>query len=207
MKLSEDDADELIKKYGIYPFRDSEGTMAFESAMKTASLNNYIVKTKDTSIIKERINAFSSLHRSETLTTEYSLSEAEDIIRRVLSEVTGYDISMFTKGFELDALNPDSVIINSFNTCIEKYFSGLPKTILYEKNTVEEIAEYVIKQKADLRKHSESHNNDCTDDGSASAPAEKDERSTKLAIIGISGRFASAESVGELWQAVLGESH
>ena len=205
MKLSEDDADELIKKYGIYPFRDSEGTMAFESAMKTASLNNYIVKTKDTSIIKEKINAFSSLHRSETLTTEYSLSEAEDIIRRVLSEVTGYDISMFTKGFELDALNPDSVIINSFNTCIEKYFSGLPKTILYEKNTVEEIAEYVIKQKADLRKHSESHNNDCTDDGSASAPAEKDERSTKLAIIGISGRFASAESVGELWQAVLGE--
>lgn len=204
MKLSADDADELIEKYGIYSFKGDEGTFAFESAMKTGSINNYLVKTKDTSVIKDRINALSSSHPTKTVNDEYTLSDAEDIIRRVLSDVTGYDISTFTAGFELDALNPDSVIINSFNSRIEKYFTGLPKTILYEKNTVEEIAEYVIKQKTHIIKPL-AVNNVGIEAGSASAPDEKNDRSSKLAIIGISGRFASAESVGELWNAVIDE--
>lgn len=205
MKLSDNDADELIEKYDLYPLKNTEGIIAFEIALRTGSVNNYLVKTKDISTIRDRINEFSALAVSHNESAELTISDIADIIRGVLAEVTGYDISMFVKSFELDALNLDSVIINSFNNKIEKYFRGLPKTILYEKNTVEEIAEYVAKHKSHIIAISREHHNNSLVSEIISNTSEKDDRYSKIAIIGISGRFASANSIDELWKAILDE--
>ncbi|AJQ95098.1 SDR family NAD(P)-dependent oxidoreductase [Gynuella sunshinyii] len=138
-------------------------------------------------------------------------------LKQLLSKVLKMPVS------ELDAEEPmqsygiDSILINQINARLREQFGDIRSTLLFEKKTIAELADYFVTHEAQQLRKVLGHHTDkpaalritATDDASLSAPAPAPAPTPApapapglaepIAVIGISGRYADAEDLSQFW--------
>jgi len=69
-----------------------------------------------------------------------------NIIKQAISVETDYDLAYLQNDTSFEQVGLESVLMVSITNQLEKNFGSLPKTLFFEYNTIEELAEYLVGQ-------------------------------------------------------------
>lgn len=139
-------------------------------------------------------------------------------LKKVFAEILKFPVSRIDPEARFEELGIDSIIINTFNSKIEKELCTIPKTLLFEYQTLRELAGYFIENhKIELIRFF----NLLTGPSPVVYPVEETVKETPvihipgelaashsdipggqkdIAIIGISGRYPKAQDIKEFWE-------
>jgi polyketide synthase PksN len=140
------------------------------------------------------------------------LKQAEDLLIKLMVDVTRLDPAEITFDASLDNYAIDSLVISKLNRQLEKHFDNLSKTLFFEYRTLGDIAAYLsglkrldaavsppqpaaIAPVAVLSEPVERHQPSIQNDHRSGDP---------VAIIGLAGRYPKANTLQEFWANVSG---
>ncbi|WP_092551092.1 beta-ketoacyl synthase N-terminal-like domain-containing protein [Xenorhabdus koppenhoeferi] len=114
----------------------------------------------------------------------------------------------FTENDEFGALGIDSLIVIQISDHLEKALGKISKTLLFENNTIAELASAIVEEYGPLpggKKDIAAQENKQLGEHQTSNTIITEEKkplsaSQDIAIIGLSGRFPQADSLDEFWQ-------
>ena len=153
MHIAKEQLQMLAEQTGLNAIPRIEGIKAWEAAF-TFDLPGVIISYGD----KQKINNFlipSDAVQEAAATEETVLPEAELLLEKAES----YLIDVFSQLLKLtpEEIDPDltfqeygveSVMVNYFNTKLEQDFGALPKTLLFEYQSIRELSRYLAKDQA-----------------------------------------------------------
>lgn len=147
--------------------------------------------------------------------------KTESYLKQLISDVTKHPVNRLKASMRFEELGIDSVMVNRFNMMLESHFSGVPKTILFELQTIRALCDYLVSgyndellellglepddnEKVESRLEDFGEGEDSWPQVSAqafSAPLLEYNSlpSSDIAIIGLSGRYPGAENVESFW--------
>lgn len=70
-------------------------------------------------------------------------------LTEVVSQTTKIPADEIEPDIRFDEYGFDSITVNAFNSILEKKISGISKTVLFEKHTIQQLAEYLVESHAD----------------------------------------------------------
>ncbi len=182
----------------------------------------------------ERINR-SKIVEGKELKNSDLLQETKKYLKKQLEIALKLKSSQIKDDENFDQIGVDSLIIIELNKSIEKSFGKVASTLFFEYKTVEELAQYFVKEYKDkvmelfAKKSKSSKTNLYSDDlfeiDTKVVSIESEEKtdtidnykreqevqkykesnfqetvkSKDIAIIGVSGRYPSAENIDEYW--------
>ena len=155
--------------------------------------------------------------------TELSASTAEDYLKQLLSSSLKLPLHRIDTGAAVEQYGLDSVMVMEMTNELEKVFGTLPKTLFFEYQTLEELADYFQEHHAE-RLQSVLEDRESIESASAEAEATVIElpRSTRtrrklvrkgvleenqiaqvtpldISIIGVAGRYPQASNLETFW--------
>ncbi|MBO0856872.1 MAG: SDR family NAD(P)-dependent oxidoreductase [Chloracidobacterium sp.] len=171
----------------------------------------------------EKISPLTSNDSAGAVDSKTLRDNTEKLLREKLSEVTGIPIDDFSSGESFSSYGIDSVIIHHFNAKLAKLLGPIAKTLMFENRNLGELTNVFVKNySAALASHfrsavepdsktegtvglivddspgkSADEMKDRIDGGKESASAIG---SPEIAIIGVAGRYPSAENLEEFWR-------
>lgn len=200
----------IYQKYGMLPIEESQGI---------AILDRVLQGQEDSSgyVYGDHIKAPETKIETNTVCPQKvnNISLKDNVfvyIKELLTRLVGAEEIGFHTA--LEELCVDSIIITQFTERVQKDIGKIEKTILFECNDVGEIVEYMLEHYEEpfrkfFAERPDSKTTETTDitrdikeevrtihTKESSCFSEKDD----IAIIGFDGRFASADSVDELWK-------
>jgi acyl transferase domain-containing protein/acyl carrier protein/short-subunit dehydrogenase involved in D-alanine esterification of teichoic acids len=156
---------------------------------------------------------------SEDMGGKLLFSKTENLLKGIIAEETSIPVEKIDSKTSFEEYGIDSIIINGFNTKIEKYVGNISKTLFFEYECLKDLTEYFVNNYAsELGKLFNIEKGDMQagpgrpgTDNAAHEKAEKvrktdsftgdiNEGDTDIAIIGISGRYPGAGDVNEFWE-------
>ena len=162
--------------------------------------------------------------KQNRLQSQLIQSKTENLLKEVFGKVLRIEPEKIDLDTGFTEYGIDSIMINDFNSRIEKYFGKLPKTILFEFKSIRDVVKYLIQnyeetliklfqldggqtRKNERQKAGESgnrwitHNRNRKSIGAGSshknAPGFVNE---EIAIVGLSGRYPQAANLYEFWE-------
>lgn len=209
MKTPEIIQKRIYQKYGMLPIEEPHGVSILDGVLqgrKESSGYVYGEKIKLPELIKEE----QEVHSSKVISVSL-MDNIVDYIIEILKKLVGAErINLDTT---LEELCIDSIIVAQFTERIQKDIGEIEKTILFECNNVEEVAIYMLENyEVRFRKHfSDKYDRENEDDNHTTSLqdaecqinlGEEENQNNKedIAIIGFDGKFASADSIDELWE-------
>ncbi len=179
--------------------------------------------------ILSKIDDSSSEKRSESPnnsinnTVESLQDSTEHFLRVALAKVTQLPISRIDNTTRFDKYGIDSLLVMQFTKSLENNFGPLPKTLLFEYQTIDELREYFFEEhKPSLEKMLQSQTqtkrpsdstvnintqlrNQKPDTSETPAPphgkrSDTDPNSDEIAIIGLAGKYAKSDNIHEYWK-------
>lgn len=143
--------------------------------------------------------------------------KTEEFLKRILSKETKLPVRQISAAAPLEDYGIDSIMILSLNAELEQVFGDLSKTLLFEYQTISELAGYFLEYHADKllsllgRPKPQAQATEPVVEKVEQTPVFGRERFAALpsaavkedediAIIGISGRFPMADDLDEFWQ-------
>lgn len=179
--------------------------------------------------LQEFADAYSDALSSGAITVEDKVESSGNLFETavaqlnvVLSEVTGYPVEKLHADTGFDELGINSLVIANMTNRLEKIFGELPKTLFFEYQTIEQLAEYFEKNHADALAGMQADDPVKQDQRYASMstttpectvnvetiPQDTDNedrvKSTDIAIIGMAGRYPQANNLEEFWEVLSG---
>jgi polyketide synthase PksN len=145
--------------------------------------------------------------------------QTQKYLSELIGRVSGVDSTQINPRLGLDAAyGIDSMLINELNGILENDFSGLPKTIFFECQTLQELTDYFVEnyeeklhnmfmkeinEKLVISEKTESEIRDrFTAYDYENANGSYIEDVEDIAIIGISGKYPKAKNIDEFWEVL-----
>jgi polyketide synthase PksL len=217
MNLSPEDIGLLEKRTGICPMPTHEGIQYWEDFLRSGTLQGVALYG-----IPSRIAAYISPRSAKAEHDAPGSSKAVDMAtlfaktEAYLKALIGEEIKLAPERIgssdRLEAFGIDSVMINRLNTNLEKDLGALPKTLLYEHETVAEVAQFLLQQ---VREALITHLDVAASTSEPPSPslgageqaiqrvasiAEVSANLEQIAIIGIHGYYPHSENLDEFWE-------
>lgn len=154
----------------------------------------------------------------ENVLTEVSdrelMDKTIDLIKDIFEKVIKTPKSRLSKSITFEELGIDSLIIIDINWELEQVFGSLPKTLLFEYHTIEQLAGYFMENEKEIlnkkfapsditNEYVEIEFTDFKQDVNSIAETRQDESSIAhddIAVIGISGRYPEADDLDTFWK-------
>ncbi len=216
MRIPEDDVALLEKQTGICPLPTQEGIRYWEDFLRSEAVQGVAAYG-----IPSRIAAFIARQPAKTHGNAPARAEGVDPAA-LFGQTEAYLKALIGKEIELasdrigssdplESFGLDSVMINRINTQLECDLGALPKTLLYQHETVRELATYVVREAREaliglfgIRGSAGEPAVPATGTGEEAiryevAPAEKHDDMEGIAIIGIHGYYPHSASPDEYW--------
>ncbi|PUA27196.1 MAG: hypothetical protein B0W54_20470 [Cellvibrio sp. 79] len=237
MQLGEKEEQILFKNFGITPLSNASGLAALEFAVRYG-IGQLAVLEGD----QEKVRAVLGIDTQrypgkvdvpvvDNATNEQSISKPDtgDVKEKVVAHLIAtfaQALNVPAERFDLkssfQSFGFDSVVMIDMVNLLEKEFSGLPKTLFFEYQNIEDLANFIASEYSHQFAETTAANQQETNTASitvanSSMPETRGSRfiaSVKsgqaplqhtqfgdddIVIIGISGRFPEAESVAEFW--------
>lgn len=233
MTLSQRDIDFNELFTGMAPLPADSGIRCFEEIL-CSELEQvvplYGAPSKISSFVQRSLQA--ALGNLKTDNSAASVGESYDELvllkstEEYLQKLIGAEIKLAPEQVgsreRFESFGIDSVIVSQINLELEKEFGALPKTLIYEYETIEELSGYLVKHRAPTliklfkledsipKKDSKENDNPSTVLELVKVPenaaathrgADKDAQACEeIAIIGMHGQFPHSENLEEYWR-------
>ncbi len=118
----------------------------------------------------------------------------ENYIKRCFSELTKIESEKIDSSVDFGDYGLDSMMVKEMNQKLEAVFPGVSKTILYEKNNIDELTGYLLEHNfSDIERTFEVKTNEIGKEESMMHESED------IAIIAMSGRYPQADNMEQFW--------
>ena len=155
MKLSQDDIDMVELKTGMVPMPSQQGFLFWQQLLsgsdiqaltlygKSSKLRNYVLADTVASQPGKKID--DSISASLKYISEEDLViRTEAYIKGLISNEIKLEPELIDSQERLEIYGIDSIIIGRFNINLNRDLGELPKTLLYEYETIEELTNYLV---------------------------------------------------------------
>ena len=227
MQVSTDILTKIENQTGMSPLPTHEGIQYWEDFIKSDLSQGLALYGIPTLIARHLGDASENEEQfisSDTFSIDSKnlLEKTKAYLVRLISDETKLAVELIETDERFEAFGFDSIMIGRFNTNLENDFGALPKTLMYEYETVDELADYLLEHSKNqlieyfsLKKRSVStlelelssareesmpvklnHSNEQifeTSRGQKSA-------TEAIAIIGIDGSYPHSKSLHEFWE-------
>jgi polyketide synthase PksN len=216
MGVSEEQVALLEKQTGMRPMPTEDGIRYFEDFLRSdevqgvalygiqSRIADYVTRQSE----RTRRNAPAS---AEAFDAAGLVTRTEAYLRRVIGEEIKLDPDRIDPVDPLESFGIDSVMINRINAKLEEDLGALPKTLLYEHETVRDVAAFLLREAREALialfgladsageppPPAAEIEEDVTQGGVSTA--EKSDDLEGIAIIGIHGRYPHATNPDEYW--------
>jgi len=156
---------------------------------------------------------------------EWLRGRTESLLKRVFEEALKLPSSVIRPNRTFQEYGVDSIMVEQFNQRMERYVGHLPKTLLFEYQTITELTEYMLdRHSAEMTALFSAESTEAAGADRSSEPKGGSKRETArpavgsrhaatasepgkpgagssrdIAIIGISGRFPGADTLAQFW--------
>jgi len=214
MQISQEDCEYYSEK-GIEVLTSQNGTEAMETAF-TANLSQCAVIYGYGNKAEDFLNFVTG--KQELCDDELFDSERlTSMTKSFLAELIAGELKISTDKMDCQAgfyeYGIDSLIINHFNSKMEKLLGSLPKTLLYEYNSINELTEYFVqnhklllqKYFSGLKHEKERRKNTQPPQAYSTLTVSETEidntrcTGNDIAVIGMAGRFPGAADIEGFW--------
>ena len=161
--------------------------------------------------VMEGATGFISEQKNQTSNEEAAL-QVKTILKEILYEISKIPVEQMDDSMTFEDYGLDSVMVSRFNQAMEVRFGGLPKTLLYQYNTIDGLSGYlaanfpnVVKKSEILPKEEELTRkpSQAIEKVITEKREEVSENQDDIAIIGLSGRYPEAENLVEFWEKLI----
>lgn len=236
MKLSSREKASFIENTGYLPLPDPIGFKILEYALNEGD-TNFILAYGKKEKLKQRfcttikVEETAKHQKQEFRTMEQEEEKIIAFLKDMFSELLKLPVTKIDVEEPFQDYGIDSIVINQFNYEVEKLSLSLPKTILYECKSIQELAEYIVTHHRDMvdlicDESSDSEEEDLKIQEESLAVEEEQVDQTKentmrvdemkteernveshcdedIAIIGVSGKYPDANNCDELWKNLI----
>lgn len=217
MRVNEIVEKALFRDNGMVPINTKDGIRLFYQALQTES-DHIMVMAGNLKVIENKLPKRKV--RMENC-NDFPVPELDEIVmklKEIFSEITKLNIEQIDKNEYFESYGIDSVMLTLINHQLSKYFEKLSPTILYEYNTLANLAKYLIlkhkeecglwiKKKPLVSLNVQSSTNkidECKGDIVCENRKKNMENcpnnDSRIAIIGASGRFPNAENLHQYFE-------
>ncbi|MBV9679043.1 MAG: SDR family NAD(P)-dependent oxidoreductase, partial [Acidobacteriaceae bacterium] len=183
MRLSERAQRQMTERSGLLPLEREQGLAAFRAALTTGE-TNVLVAAGD----RHRIDKLlASSSKSSSVVTPAAQPHVMASVLKAVGEVLKLAPDRIKTDQPLSEYGMDSVAALQTASSLKNEFGPQPETLLFEYTTVEAVARHLagsVSQAIDTTASVLSHDEISSED---------------IAIIGLAGRYAFADSLSELW--------
>lgn len=221
MTLSPDTMQEIYRHTGIDAVSTSRGLGYFELSLRTPLLQVlplYGLSAKiQTYINSSQLGARNPEKIINRETADYSFdldtlfTKTRDYLRLLVSKETKLSLERIDDHERFEAYGFDSIMIGRFNTALSGDLGELPKTLLYQHETIHDVATYLVTE------HAKTLNaffgldalliTPSATDANLSLPMPAAEQTEDvddaIAIIGIHGYYPESDTLDELWNNLM----
>lgn len=227
MNLSEENKKMLEMQTGLTPISEKEGIKAFEQAL--AGTENVVIvthgKRSNLERFVNRLNGVQPIKEAKKAEkqAEYDknelLQKTTDYLLEVFSKLLKMETSELDINTTFDEYGIESILVGYFNSKLEEDIGSISKTLLFEYQTIKELAEYLADSYAnsfaelfhmdgtpeEIEGSEEAYEQDTSYSWKKLTAFQKTskvvQRSTEedIAIIGISGKYPMADDIYEFW--------
>jgi len=226
MQVSTDILTKIENQTGMSPLPTHEGIQYWEDFIRSG-LSQGLALYGIPTLIARHLGQSSEMEEqaisSDTFTIDSKslLKKTKAYLVGLISDETKLPVDLIETDERFEAFGFDSIMIGRFNTNLENDFGALPKTLMYEYETVDELAGYLSEHsKSQLIKHfslkersASTHELELSVAGEESVP-EKSNHSNEqifevsrdqlsvteaIAIIGVDGSYPHSKNLDEYW--------
>jgi polyketide synthase PksL len=221
MALTDDQILRQERHAGVSPLPTSEGIRAFESAMHGDVAQIAVLYGNQARIERHIFGAATDrLTDSGTVSADVGDTALQSRTEHYLKAVIGEEIRLSPERIDsnerLEAFGIDSVAINSINARLERDIGQLPRTLLYEQETISDLSRYLVRhaRQSLVEMHLVGlHVGEASGEAAAyeaapiptstgrvvSVGTEIPQVSGRIAIIGVHGRYPHSATIDEYW--------
>ena len=213
MALSSDDIGRMREKLGLSPLPAGEGIQYWNDFIRS-DLTQGIALYGDATKIKAHFEALPvTRKRAESVKSDAAgspvlLEKTQVYVQALIGEHIKLAPERIDARESFDCFGIDSIVINHINARLERDFGELPKTLMYEHETVEALAKYLVsEQQPALRRLFGT----VAQTDIERAPAEHTSKDTKpprpalleecepIAVIGHHGVYPGSQDLRQFW--------
>ncbi|MEL6559560.1 MAG: SDR family NAD(P)-dependent oxidoreductase, partial [Bacteroidota bacterium] len=219
MQVDEESKRYLQEIWGMKPLPAKEGLLALEKILNSRVANSLVAFESDDLFLHKFEEQFKVKEQAVEAIGDLlvpSGNESLDYIKGLVCEV----LKLNPENVEVDAhfqsYGIDSILINKITNRLDEIFGTLPRTLFFEYQTLEELAQYFAEEHAETLSK-QINSNTVPSDNAKVAPSEvpiisrfKDKKpehsaidhpskTEDIAIIGLSGKFPGADNLDEFW--------
>ena len=215
MRISRSDIALLEKQTGVCPLPTQEGIRYWEDFLRSDALQAvavYGIPSKIAAYIAQKPAMTRNVSApAEGVDPAMLFAKTEAYLKALIGEEVKLAPDRIGSSDRLESFGIDSVMINRLNTNLERDLGALPKTLLYEHETVGELAKFLLQE---AREALIALIVSAGSAGEPGIPVEGEEEATQgavsmpdenhnhepIAIIGIHGHFPHSSDLAEYWE-------
>lgn len=230
MKISEDDIELTTLKTGMVPMPTSNGLEFFNNLLNTGytqaiplfgkvnQLKRYVFNDADVTLIRGQ----QDLGMAKIGGQELSL-ETEEYLKRIIGAEIKLAPELIDSDERLEVYGIDSIVIGRFNLNLNRDLGDLPKTLLYEYETINELTNYLVndaedalltyfnrsrsnalmaKETSSAKFESELSQSSLTADNNRVKHKTESEAEHSIAIIGAHGYYPHSNNLDSYWNNI-----
>ncbi|MBF0395141.1 MAG: SDR family NAD(P)-dependent oxidoreductase [Desulfobacterales bacterium] len=209
MKLPKDVVDFIAEQIGVKALPTKEGIKIFEQVIKgeitypqyiavygnIEKMRRFFIKTP--TILDFRFSG------NDVITAKAGIhlfDKTQNLLREIIGEILKISPQKISPKVNLSEYGIDSVMINSFNVVMEKILGEIPKTLLFEYQTLQDLSNYLIKAYNEKLANLFSISSEQETKIKASPQILISSNENDIAIIGMNGRYPKAGNLSKYWK-------
>jgi polyketide synthase PksL len=217
MRISQDDIARLEKQTGICPLPKHEGIRSWEDILRSGAFQIAVLYGIPSKIAAYLAGQPVKANRKVTIPVQdvdriTLLAKTETYLKALISEEIKLPPDRIGSSDRFESFGIDSVMINEINTNLERNLGALPKTLLYEHETVGDLAAFLVREAQEglmalfdfaglgkqpaipsIRVEEEANQDQVS-------IVEKGNHPEPIAIIGIHGYYPHSVNLDEYWK-------
>jgi acyl transferase domain-containing protein len=149
MRISLDDIALLEKQTGICPLPTQDGIRTWEDFLRSNALQGialYGIPSKIAAYMARNVRPAHESIPAEGLDAAALFAKTESYLKEMIGEVINISPDRIGSSDRLESFGIDSVMIARFNADLERDLGALPKTLFYERETVAELASFLVEE-------------------------------------------------------------
>lgn len=213
MHTSKEEEMALEKQLGLSSIPAGKAVSALNKIM-SAPEGQYMVLYGNRNKIQENMEQFNQKedkeekgeHTEQKISLEMLRRKTAQFLKNLILEETGIEKEMLTEETGFDEIGLDSILVNHFNSKMSEIFGEIPKTLLYEYNTVADLVSYLVRNQREklvqILFHTDETEIQVERSLALKEQASEQRKNESVAIIGISGRYPEANNLNEFWDCL-----
>jgi len=219
MRIAQDDVARLERQTGLFPLPTQDGIVCWEEVLRSGAgqaVPLYGIASRIAAVVGrqwgQRPPQPGAPARPQAIDSSTLVARTEDYLKALVGEEIKLPPERIGSFDPLQAFGIDSIMINRINARLEADLGALPKTLLYEHETVRELAAYFVREAREALLRLFGSSGDAVEPFPSTTviaeeetydeilPVRESDDLEAIAIIGMHGDYPHSATLEEYWE-------